>query len=1153
MAPIDTPAPKGTARRDLLLELQNKAQKKWDDVKAFEVDAPEGEWDGGKFMVTFPYPYMNGKLHLGHAFSLSKAEFAAAFQRMLGKKALFPFAFHCTGMPIQAAAFKLRKEYELYGKPLPNFPPSPPEVVTMDAENGAVTIGWKAPTCTGGKKLTGFTIYVRAGPPETSEYVKFSTVDAAGCAPGAQFDTTVTGLTVGQNIAFIVETIVEGASPVKSKPLAKSEDGKHTLSLLAPKKDDKKEKSGGGKPAPGKPAAKIVAKTGGMMTQWDILISMGMSPDDCLPFVDPIHWLKFFPPLGKQDLIKFGACIDWRRSFITTDYNPYYDSFVRWQFHKLRAHGDFIAFGKRPSIFSEADGQPCMDHDRDKGEGVCPQEYTALKIKVLEPFPEALAPLAGKTVYCLAATLRPETMCGQTNVWILSEGEYGAFAAAGNQVYICAARAARNMSFQGIFPGDALKGEKLECLMTLKGSSLIGARCSAPSTKYEAIYMLPLTTISMVKGTAIVTSVPSDSPDDYAAFMDLKNPKKREFYGVKAEWVDPFELIPIIRAEIDGEERECCAEYMCTKLKVQSQKDVDKLHEAHDIVYTAGFYKGVMSTGPFAGKSVQEAKPLCKKAMCEAGEAFTYLEPEGPVFPRSTPEVECVVALVDQWYLKYGEEQWAKAVSAHLETMECFNPAVHKAFRDAIGWLSDWACSRSFGLGTKMPWDEKFLIESLSDSTIYMAYYAVAHFLQGGQLEGRSTGPAGITPAQCTEAFWDMVMLGKKYDKSVGVAEELMKKMRREVTFWYPMDLRVSGKDLIPNHLTMSLYNHAAVWKDDPKMWPLGIFCNGHVQVDSQKMSKSKGNFITLEGANELWGADATRFTCADAGDGILNANYDRSVADRAILGLTTELEWVTDILRGAKTKGTSASLRKKGDTSDVWLDAWFANEMIRLVHECADKYQTMRFKEALKVGYYLMQEARDRYRAGTAHVGYSEALVRQWAEWQALFMVPITPHWSEALWEILGKTGCAVNAGWPKPTVAVDAQMTAAGEYLFDVAHSLAAALVNRDKKKKPAKGKEAEEPAAKPNQVNLYVALSFPRWKEIVLDLLREHFDAATGEVSGEVMPLINKHDELKSFNKGKQVRRASSHALTPTHTHMRARATRPPSPMIDYQFSF
>ena len=72
---------------------------------------------------------MNGRLHLGHAFSLSKAEFASAYQRMLGKKALFPFAFHCTGMPIQAAAFKLQEEYKKYGGPLPNFPPSPPEVL----------------------------------------------------------------------------------------------------------------------------------------------------------------------------------------------------------------------------------------------------------------------------------------------------------------------------------------------------------------------------------------------------------------------------------------------------------------------------------------------------------------------------------------------------------------------------------------------------------------------------------------------------------------------------------------------------------------------------------------------------------------------------------------------------------------------------------------------------------------------------------------------------------------------------------------------------------------------------------------------------------------------------------------------------------------
>ena len=300
-------------------------------------------------------------------------------------------------------------------------------------------------------------------------------------------------------------------------------------------------------------------------------------------------------------------------------------------------------------------------------------------------------------------------------------------------------------------------------------------------------------------------------------------------------------------------------------------------------------------------------------------------------------------------------------------------------------------------------------------------------------------------------------------------------------------------------------------------MWPLGIFCNGHVQVDAEKMSKSKGNFITLEGANELWGADATRFTCADAGDGILNANYDRVVADRAILGLTTELEWLQDILKGKGAKGTAAGLRAKGAPA-VWLDRWFANEMVRLVHECADKYATMRFKEALKVGYYLMQEARDRYRAGTAHVGADEALVRQWAEWQALLMTPITPHWAEAMWEILGKPGCIVQARWPTPSAPVDAQLTIAGNYLFDTQHALATALVNRGKKK-PAKGAAPAE-TEKPNQVNLYVAQSFPRWKEIVIDLLRAHYDEKTSSVSKEVMPLLNKHEELKSFGKGKQV---------------------------------
>jgi len=62
--------------------------------------------------MTFPYPYMNGKLHLGHGFSSSKNEFAARFRRLQGYNVLWPFGFHCTGTPINAASDSLIKEFE---------------------------------------------------------------------------------------------------------------------------------------------------------------------------------------------------------------------------------------------------------------------------------------------------------------------------------------------------------------------------------------------------------------------------------------------------------------------------------------------------------------------------------------------------------------------------------------------------------------------------------------------------------------------------------------------------------------------------------------------------------------------------------------------------------------------------------------------------------------------------------------------------------------------------------------------------------------------------------------------------------------------------------------------------------------------------------
>eukprot|EP01083_Nonionella_stella_P252298 869465_1 len=93
----------------------------------------------------------------------------------------------------------------------------------------------------------------------------------------------------------------------------------------------------------------------------------------------------------------------------------------------------------------------------------------------------------------------------------------------------------------------------------------------------------------------------------------------------------------------------------------------------------------------------------------------------------------------------------------------------------------------------------------------------------------------------------------------------------------------------------MALFNHAAIWDDEPELWPKGFYTNGHVLVDAEKMSKSKGNFLMMKDTIMQFSADATRFACADAGDSIEDANFSRETADSAIMSLVNEEVWITD------------------------------------------------------------------------------------------------------------------------------------------------------------------------------------------------------------------------------------------------------------------
>jgi leucyl-tRNA synthetase len=952
---------KSYAKRDFLVQIEQEVGREWEETKIFEVDAPkEGEPRPPKFMATFPYPYMNGRLHLGHSFTISKAEFAAGYYRLKGRKSLFPFGFHCTGMPIKACADKIKREIEAYGCP-PQFPVEEEKVETVQEQQQP------------------------------------------------------------QEPAGTVETVDPTAF--------------HSAK------------------------AKVQAKGSKEKYQWQIMKEMGVPEEEIPKFADALYWLKYFPPHTMTDLKAFGCCVDWRRSFITTDVNPYYDSFVRWQFETLYSQKK-ISFGKRFSIYSPLDGQPCADHDRSKGEGVLPQEYTLVKQEVILPFPEKMKALEGKKVYLVPATLRPETMYGQTNCFVLPTGRYGAYEYTDTEVFIMGAHAARNLAFQGL---DPEKFGKVKLLLELTGQDLIGLPLKAPLAKYDVIYTLPMLNISMEKGTGVVTSVPSDAPDDYAALMDLKNkPAFREKYGVKDHMVLPYEIVPIIHIPGYGN---VAAEVVVRELKIQSQNDKIQLAQAKDIVYTKGFYEGTMLLGDFKGMKVSEAKVLTKDLLLHTGQAIRYSEPAEVVISRSGDK--CVSALTDQWYLNYGEETWKAQALDVLKNMETYGPETRHQFESTFEWLNQWACSRSYGLGSRLPWDPQYLIESLSDSTIYMAYYTVAHYLQG-DVDGSKAGSANIRPEQLTNQVWDYIFRGGELPQT-DIPEQTLKTLRNEFLYWYPLDLRVSGKDLIPNHLTFFLYNHVAMFPKE--LCPRAVRANGHLLLDSRKMSKSEGNFLTLADGLQQYSADGIRFALADAGDSMDDANFVSNTANHAVLRLYSQYEWIKETLE-------SIDSLRDGEPH-TFFDLVFQNEIDLAIKLTDENYEHMKFRDALRTGFFDLQTARDNYRVGEKSM--NKKLILDFIRVQTILLSPICPHFCEFVWKkLLGNSTSIRNTPWPTPISGeIDHLLLHKNQFLQECLHKF---RLNAE--------------SMRPQYVDVetgyvYVSNTYPHWHRVAIEALQQVYD--------------------------------------------------------------
>jgi leucyl-tRNA synthetase len=678
--------------------------------------------------------------------------------------------------------------------------------------------------------------------------------------------------------------------------------------------------------------------------QIKILYNMGVDPKEIPKFRDPKYWGPYFIEGAKKDIAFAGVCANiGDRSFMTTEENPYYDRFVRWQFKNLHNDG-YLEFGKKHIIYSPKDGQPCADHDRSTGEGVIPQAVFCVKYKI------------GTNTYLLISTLFPEYAMNHEEYFKIRNPEY----AAKHGEYF----KTRKCTKIGVSDG------KFVCV-----SNIINGR-------YEKWVM------SETAADNILYQVPGAKIKS----VDFTRKSLGETIGI---WGLTYDIVDAKNVGQTG------IYFMGKDSKSALSRD------------------GIMVSKDFKLNKIREMafKEVVNDTM------VVYYEPSNKVISRLGDS--CVVALVDQWFIDYGKTR--DIVMEYAQKMETYSDVTKGKLQAAIEWLDMWPCSRSEGLGTKMPCDESVLIDSLSDSTIYWCLYTFYHLLRKYPIE------------QVNDSLFDYVLRGdisEDYDVTPEVEE-----MRKEFVKWYPVDLRASAKDLIGNHLPMALHNHYMIWKDK-SMLPRSYYTNGYMLFNGAKMSKSD-KFVTMDDIIKEYGIDSSRIALALAGDSNEDASFETQNALDAQKLLSDELEWINEVL--------AIDVADSGKTEDdyIWCK-FFHNQINADITYVTEKFHNMAIRDAYvrirgmksnkdMLRYFFKRRIDDQYVCKKVMVNYIGVF--------ANCIHPFAPCWSYHVADLLRAHGFEFEFKWPEAGV-VDHRLQCLEDIYFGTMRTIRQRFTESDKK---------------------------------------------------------------------------------------------------------
>jgi leucyl-tRNA synthetase len=697
------------------------------------------------------------------------------------------------------------------------------------------------------------------------------------------------------------------------------------------------------------------------VTQIETFKLFGASDEDIKKFVEngPVFVAKYWMRKWIDVLKKSGMSIDWRRTFITA-ITPHYNKFVEWQYNTLRKKG-YIIQGTHPVIWCPHCQSPTGDHDRLRGEGESPVQFYVIKFK-LE---------SGEILPC--ATLRPETIFGVTNIWIKPNEEYVVIRVDGEK-WIVSRQAKEKLK-------DQLR--KVEEVERINSECLIGKLVENMVTKEKAP-ILPASFVDVEFGTGVVMSVPAHAPYDYIALEDLKKTEIGKRLNV--ENIVPKKIIEV------QDYKDIPAEEACKAYHIENQSQTEKLELATQEVYKKEFHKGRMIVEPFKGLAVKEAKEKVVELLSSANALDYMWETTGIVICRCGTRCH-VKILENQWFLKFSDEEWKKKVRECIERMKFYPEEIRQQFINTVDWLENKACTRKTGLGTRLPWDKEWIVETLSDSTIYMAFYTIYPYLKK------------IPAEKLNDEIFDYVFLGKGNRKEIAkkynIKEALLRKMREEFEYFYPVDMRSSGKDLVQNHLTFYLFHHVAIW--DKKYWPKAIAVNGFVNVGGVKMSKSRGNVIPLSVLLKEFGSDLTRIN-------IISSAEDLSDADWRGENIKTFLERINFIF------ALISSLKNMKILKERNIDKFLTAKINKIGKEAIEAYEKLKFRTATQLLFFEFLNDLEWYvkRVGGIENANRKVLKDVLKKFVVLIS-PLIPHLAEEFWEKLGGKKFVFQAGIPR------------------------------------------------------------------------------------------------------------------------------------------